>query len=1729
MLNFNTGPYFDDFDPSKNFHRILFKPGAAVQARELTQSQTILQNQISEFASSIFSQNTPVAGGQVTTNLNCYYIKLNLTDTNGATVIAANFANQIIQDPTGVVQARVIATVETTGSVTAVGDPPTLIVSYLSGAHFSDGMIVQTASSTLYTATVATSVPTSGNYSTGLSSTASISNGVFYIINGYSVSQLSNQTYSIGNFVDVLPQTIVLDKYGNTPSYRIGLQITENIYDYVDDTSLLDPAIGASNYQAPGADRYVITLTLVSLPLTPGNDDGFIELVRMQSGNILKQVDGTVYSTIDDYFAKRDYETNGDYIVNDFVLTPSANALGVSSNYDLSISKGVAYVHGYRVENQSQIVLTNQRAQTTANINNNAVFVDYGNYYIVDTANGVFDISTVPQVDFHAVSASNIVSSNAATYKSTLVGTGFMRNFTYVSGTGSTTKNYVYNAYISDISYNTLSSNVVSATSNSFVIYDTTGAFSSVANAYFNVTVSMNTSGIIDVRNIVSYNGATKTATVDNPFTVTPTTSSIFTLSFQQYDVESIVRTVGSGNYNLTANVNINTASGKVNGLITGDSILYNPGTPELVFQVGYPYVAQLTNTSYYSQRVYRSKTFTGNTLTIYATSGNSSSPIRFEGASTLSGAAAEQLFTVIDNSTGSILDFTTSGNTITISSDKTSATFTSPTYANKNVTVIAEVQVSSGDSSNYVLKSKNLVTGNTTYASSSFGSAINTNTYQNLTNGQVIIAKAGFSTGKMSLYVNDVKGIRKIVDSGTAGVNPTGLLANYTDITNQFTLDNGQRDTYYDHASISLNPGASLPVGNILIVFDYYSHTQASSGDGYFSIQSYQSSNSTYGGVSTSPEAYAQIPTFVAKDGVIYRLSDSIDFRPCRVNGQTAYIWEYSGSQTSTNDIGVLIPQNLSNFTSNYYYYLGRNDKLVLTKDKNFQIIQGTPSVSPILPTEPSGSLVIANLFHDPYTAYVPGEGVGGTKANLSVNKIIHKRWAKSDITDLESRVNNLEYYTSLSILEQNAQSLQVPDANGINRFKNGILVDDFSSYTTADTTNPEYSANINIRQNRMSALQVVNNYQLQNPVVLASLGTLAKTNTYKIHSISGTQTNLFTMPYTTANAIVQPFATSTVSVNPFSVVVQEGVLQLNPPMDNWVDNSQAPAILVTDPKMQVYQSTGGVNLLNAGEFQTIPGTEYSTTSSYNTIGHGINPSMFGNVGYTTNTTQTYASQLQNTTSSSYNPTSSTFGQNNGYLTNIAVLPYIRPQQIIVRASGLLVNSNVSTYFDGVDVSQYMTAPNVIELTSVSGQFEKDDIVGFYVSNSFYPIARVITVYNYPNGTQARLYVADIVGAPNTVGSTTLQNGKFDVNGNYITGSATATGTIPASGIINLSQAGYISGVGGGYSNTLNGGTTTHFYGTPIVQGYSTFLNSYGIWGDPNNGTTYNATVPLTFTSAGTYTITVGASGSATFYANGTSIGTSLSSTPGSTKTFTYSAPNATVNFGWVATSSGTTTSALAWTISDSSGNTVFNSINPPVSYFNSGTEVLMPQGGAWFVGATQVRLDPSTASNVADYYTGSSISITSKYVYSYTLSSVYVPPPPAPSSGGGDDDDCCVIATALTKTGNWTGEEKKSLIEWAINNLDTNFLGERLHRGYHVIASKLILPFFFNKNSNLRRKYGKWSFTNATNMIQGKQFNMLSVPNSAIWIILMTITGLLVSKKYAEKCWKSLYKDKK
>ena len=201
-------------------------------------------------------------------------------------------------------------------------------------------------------------------------------------------------------------------------------------------------------------------------------------------------------------------------------------------------------------------------------------------------------------------------------------------------------------------------------------------------------------------------------------------------------------------------------------------------------------------------------------------------------------------------------------------------------------------------------------------------------------------------------------------------------------------------------------------------------------------------------------------------------------------------------------------------------------------------------------------------------------------------------------DIATLENRINNVEYYSSLSMLEQKAQNLQISDAFGLNRFKNGILVDDFSSYATADTLNTDYAATINRRERRLTATQSVKNFPLKDATLAYNMGlpdsaTEASLN-YKINYDG--YVNYFTLPYTTANAVTQRIASRTVNVNPFAYATREGTLTLSPNVDNWVDTNYAPALLITDPNLQIYRANAqAVNVLSAGDWKTISGTSYS------------------------------------------------------------------------------------------------------------------------------------------------------------------------------------------------------------------------------------------------------------------------------------------------------------------------------------------------------------------------------------------------------------------------------------------------------------------------------------------------------------------------------------------------------
>jgi hypothetical protein len=1440
-LNFNVDPYYDDFDQTKNFHRVLFKPGRAVQARELTQSQSILQDQVTKFADNIFKQNSPVTGGQITTNLECYYIKLQPTYLNSS-IDVTNFEGLLIKNNDGTVIARVLAVAAATGTDVA-GDPPTLIISYKTGNHFQDNDVITDTVSNL-----AAQLQTAS--STGKSSVASIAQGVFYVL---------------GNFVQISASTIILEKYSNLPSKRIGLTITETIYDYINDSSLLDPAVGASNYQAPGADRYVIALALSSRPIQFGDDQNFVELIRVETGNISKIVDGSVYNVIDDYFAKRDYETNGDYIVDDFKLTPRTNT--DDGLYTLTVGKGLAYVHGYRVENPTNVDIYSNRARSTASQNNTPVFVDYGSYFYVDTVRGggsgtFFDVTTAQSIDLHCVSSANINLTSSSTYNSTLVGTGYIRNFVYDHNTSDADANsYVYRAFVNDIQNSTASANAIAGGTSTIQF---PSQFSSFNDAYVGINIYITagpTAG--DFRTITAYNGSTKTATINQNWTTTPTTSSTFYLIFDIKDIDTLVY-ADKSSYPATiksyANIN---ATGRVNGVSTGATILENAGAPELIYNIGSPYVASLKNGSYNTQQLNRNVAFTGSTYLTQSISYADSyfGVIKHLGTAggSLSSDVIKQnwMIVVTDKQTsslnvGEIIPWSTKGGTITLDATSSVATLSIP-RAIVGGTFVAEilekVYVSNADNQSHLLKYKNLIKANTTGVYLT-GTQVNTNTYvddRTLTSmGQVYIKNAGLVTpgNKQSLYLSDVSSIVKIIDTKASGTDATsGMLSGQTyDVTSNYIFDNGQRDSYYDHASITLKPGAPQPKGNLLVLLNYYQHT---GGDGYFSLSSYLNS--------TKPTTYQTIPYYTSKHGTTYGMRDSIDFRPARVNSSTSFQYKYNDAGDFR--YGVFIPTDLSTFTGDYTYYLGRKDKLILSKDRSFHMIEGSSSTNPLLPAHPDGSLVIANITHNPYTGYIPTEVPSGLTSDLSIEKVKHKRYTMQDIAGLESRINNIQYYASLNLLEQKATTLQISDAYGLNRFKNGILVDDFSSYGTADTYNSDYYATINRRDRIMTAVQDIKNFPLQS---LASVYGMNKADNSKILSYSISQdghNNYYTLPYFTSNTVIQKFASRTVNVNPFSVTNKKGILALTPNVDNWVDTNYAPALLITDPSLQVYQSGSTINVLVAGDYKTIPGTEQSkSTSSSSSTTATSTAQTITDVAFidtttnrttTTTVTNTFNSHLENQTNllGAYDKLGNTYALNNGYVQDISVLPYIRPQQISAKAKGLLFNADVNYYFDGINVNNYIRRGNIVNLNYVTGTFHEGDIIGYYASGSYTPRAQVLGGHvlstNGDGTTNVRLYVAaepsNISGYGYTTDGASLivRNAFFDSSGVYST--STASGTYASSVCYSgrvLSVTQYASTTVIGLS-AISSATSNFYKGTCYIcagtgEGLSATIQSY-------------------------------------------------------------------------------------------------------------------------------------------------------------------------------------------------------------------------------------------------------------------------------------------------------------
>ena len=400
--NLNISPYYDDFDKNDNFYKVLFKPGFPVQARELTTLQSILQNQVESFGSHMFKEGSMVIPGGITFDPQYYSVRLNsehlgipislyidqlvglrLTGQNsGVTIVIDKYlqpSDSTEVDDTTIFVKYVSSGTNNDGSGLIDGEP------LLTETVFSYGNTVFNEGDSVLTLI--------SEAASAVGSAAAISDGVYFIR---------------GTFVDVAASKIVLDPYTNTPSYRVGLSIQEELISAKDDDSLYDNARGFTNFAAPGSDRLKIGLVLVKKSISDTSDKTFVELLRLDEGEIKVLNNKPQYNLIRDYFAKRTFEESGNYTVEGFGVQV-ANSLndglsnegvfrsnqttdqGNTPTEDLmavKVSSGKAYVRGFDIDKAATTILDVEKPRDKEKVESSLVPLSLGNKIKVNNVQG---------------------------------------------------------------------------------------------------------------------------------------------------------------------------------------------------------------------------------------------------------------------------------------------------------------------------------------------------------------------------------------------------------------------------------------------------------------------------------------------------------------------------------------------------------------------------------------------------------------------------------------------------------------------------------------------------------------------------------------------------------------------------------------------------------------------------------------------------------------------------------------------------------------------------------------------------------------------------------------------------------------------------------------------------------------------------------------------------------------------------------------------------------------------------------------------------------------------------------------------------------------------------------------------------------------------------------------------------------------------------------------------
>lgn len=526
-----------------------------------------------------------------------------------------------------------------------------------------------------------------------------------------------------------------------------------------------------------------------------------------------------------------------------------------------------------------------------------------------------------------------------------------------------------------------------------------------------------------------------------------------------------------------------------------------------------------------------------------------------------------------------------------------------------------------------------------------------------------------------------DLLGVTDLFEVSAIHMSPaegTAATTAHLNVTDRYIVDNGQRDNFYDQARIQLKHNAPAPVGQLLVVLKNFTH----GGGDYFSVDSYGSVD------------YDAIPSYQSSKGFI-QLRDAIDFRPTKGNDGE----NFSGTNSSL----VTLFQPNSIMTSDIQHFLPRVDKIYLTGDGQFGVAKGISAINPVAPEDPKDAMVLYIIRLGAFTF---------SDADTIPTMIDNKRYTMRDIGKIEKRVTNLEYYTSLSLLEKDTANTQVFDEDG-NRFKNGFVVDSFFGSNVGAVTNNDYTVSMDRSEGRLRPMFYEDNLRLI--FNSADSSSVRKTG------------SLLTLNYYTANYISQPYASYAENVNPYMVFSWTGDVVLSPETDEWKETLRAPDVVIDqtgiyDSLIQMADSAGAIGTV-WNEWQT-NWTGQSTSSVEESSAVTQNSSTWNTItGSNTVITDISTTLVATTPSNQTRSGVRTSVVPDTVLTNmgdrvveINFVPFIRSRKIYFKATRLKPNTRVYAFFDGTSLADFVREEN--SFVEFSGATETTN----YLNQSAHP-----------------------------------------------------------------------------------------------------------------------------------------------------------------------------------------------------------------------------------------------------------------------------------------------------------------------------------------------------------------------------------------------------------------------